>query len=149
MIVKWPGVTKASSVCNEPVISTDFYPTMLDMAGLKPRTAQHVDGVSFTPLLKGKKFTRGPIYWHYPHYGNQGGRPGGAVRDGDWKLIEFYGDKVGDNIIELYNLKEDIGEYNNLAEKMPSKAAKMRKMLENWLKSVDAKMPTPNPKYKS
>ncbi|MHC4736738.1 MAG: sulfatase, partial [Planctomycetota bacterium] len=100
MIIKWPGVVKPNSVCSEPVTSTDFYPTMLEMADLPLKPKQHVDGVSLVPLLKGKeKLERNAIFWHYPHYGNQGGSPGGAVRAGDYKLIEFY----EDNRAELYN----------------------------------------------
>lgn len=96
-------------------------------------------------LLKGgKSLARKAIFWHYPHYGNQGGSPGGAVRAGDYKLIEFY----EDNRVELYNLKADIGEKNNLAETMPEKAAELHKMLKHWRKEVDARMPTPNPDYK-
>ena len=128
-----------------PVISTDFYPTMLDIAGLKAKPEQHVDGVSITGLLKGEKqLDREAIYWHYPHYGNQGGSPGAAVRAGDWKLIEFY----EDDHVELYNLRDDIGEKNNLAEKLSGRADELRKMLGKWRKSVDAKMPSKNPAYK-
>ena len=145
MFIKWPGVTKPGSKCSIPVTSTDFYPTMLDIAGLKQRPEQHVDGQSLMRLLKGRKsLKRKAIYWHYPHYGNQGGSPGGAVRMGDYKLIEFY----EDNSLELYNLKDDIGEKNNLAEKMPQKTQQLKEMLHNWRKSVDAKMPAPNPKKK-
>jgi len=145
MMIKWPGVTKPKSLCAEPVISTDFYPTMLEMAGLDPRPKQHIDGVSLVPLLKGKKsLDREAIYWHYPHYGNQGGFTGGVVRMGDYKLVENY----TESSIELYNLKNDIGEKNNLAEKMPKRTAKLKAMLENWRKEVDAKMPTPNPNLK-
>ena len=145
MIIKWPGVVKPGSMCSEPVISTDFYPTMLDMAGLRQKPKQHIDGVSFVPLLRGRKsLARKAIFWHYPHYGNQGGSPGGAVRAGDYKLIEFY----EDNRVELYNLKADIGEKNNLADEMPEKAAELLNMLKAWRKEVDAQMPTPNPGYK-
>jgi len=145
MLVRWPGVVKAGSVCSEPVISTDFYPTMLDMASLAPRPKQHIDGVSFVPLLKGaKSLDRKAIFWHYPHYGNQGGSPGGAVRLGNYKLIEFY----EDSHLELYNLKADIGEKNNLAARMSEKTAEMLKMLRTWRRQVDARMPTPNPDYK-
>ncbi len=145
MIIRWPGNTKAGSVCDEPVTSTDFYPTMLEMAGLDARPEQHADGVSMVPVLKRKgKLNREAIYWHYPHYGNQGGSPGGAVRMGDYKLIEFY----EDNRVELYNLSKDIGEKNDLSTKMPDKADKLRKMLHQWRKEVDAKMPTPNPDWK-
>jgi len=144
MIIKWPGVVRPSSVCREPVTSTDFYPTILEMADLKLKPKQHIDGVSLVPLLKRtKSLPRKAIFWHYPHYGNQGGSPGGAVRAGDYKLIEFY----EDNRLELYNLKEDIGEKNNLAEKMPGKATELHKMLKAWRKDVDAQMPTPNPDY--
>jgi arylsulfatase A-like enzyme len=147
MIIRWPGQANPGSVCDEPVISTDFYPTMLDMAGLAAMPRQHCDGVSIAPLLTqpGGKIAPRPLFWHYPHYGNQGGSPGGAVRLGDWKLIEFY----EDNRVELYNLAEDIGEKNNLAAKMPEKAAEMRKMLDDWRKSIKAAMPTPNPAWGS
>ena len=102
--------------------------------------------MSYVPLLKGgKSLGRKAIYRHYPHYGNQGGSPGGAVRAGDYKLIEFY----EDGRVELYNLKKDIGEKNNLAEKMPEKAAEMLAMLKAWRKEVDAQMPRPNPDYNS
>jgi arylsulfatase A-like enzyme len=145
MMIRWPGITKPGSLCSETVISTDFYPTMLEMAGLPPKPKQHIDGVTLVPLLKGKKsLPRKAVFWHYPHYGNQGGSPGGAVRAGDYKLIEFY----EDNRLELYNIKQDIGEKNNLADKMPGKAAELHKMLTDWRKDVDAKMPTPNPDYK-
>ena len=138
MIVKWPQVTKPGSTCGVPVTSTDFYPTMLAMAQLPARPTQHCDGVSLAPLLKGAdRLEREAIYWHYPHYSPQGGRPGGAVRAGDWKLIEFYEDGRG----ELYNLREDIGEKNDLAARMPDKAAELRKLLADWRKAVGAQMP--------
>jgi len=91
-----------------------------------------------------KPLNRKAIYWHYPHYSNQGGGPTGAVRAGNYKLIESY----EDNHLELYNLKEDIGEKNNLAEKMPQKATELHIMLKAWRKEVNAQMPTPNPDYK-
>ncbi|MGB2753942.1 MAG: sulfatase [Phycisphaerae bacterium] len=138
MIVRAPGVTRPGSACTEPVISTDFYPTMLELAGLPLRPDQHVDGVSFVSLLKGEKMTRGPIYWHYPHYGNQGGAPAGAVRDGDFKLIEWY----EDGRLELYNLRDDLGEANDLATAMPEKARELQKMLAEWRRTVGAQMPT-------
>jgi len=138
MIVRAPGVTRPGSACTEPVISTDFYPTMLELAGLPLRPNQHVDGTSFVPLLEGGKMTRGPIYWHYPHYGNQGGAPGGAVRDGDFKLVEWY----EDGRLELYNLRDDIGEKNDLATAMPEKVRELQKMLADWRRTVGAQMPT-------
>ncbi|MBL7134878.1 MAG: sulfatase [Phycisphaerae bacterium] len=145
MIVKWPGVTKPGSTCGEPVISTDFYPTMLEMASLELRPKQHVDGVSMVPLLKGgKSLGRKAIFWHYPHYSPQGGRPACAVRAGEFKLLEFF----EDNHWEMYDLKDDIGEKNDLSAKMPAKAGELTKMLHDWLKAVGAKMPSPNPQYK-
>jgi len=140
MIIKWPGVVKPGSTCSEPVTSTDFYPTMLQMAGLPLRPKQHVDGVSLVGLLKGTgKPKRRAIYWHYPHYHGSGSKPSGAIRAGDYKLIEWY----EDNSIELYNLKDDLGEKNDLAAKMPEKAAELRKMLHRWLKRMKADVPTP------
>jgi arylsulfatase A-like enzyme len=145
MIIKWPGTAKPGSVCDEAVISTDFYPTMLEMAGLPPKPQQHIDGESMVPLLTGTgRQQRQAIYWHYPHYSNQGGGPGGAVRLADFKLIEFY----EDNRVELYNLRADLGEQHDLAVEMPDKAAELRKMLHEWRNEVGAVMPQPNPDWK-
>ncbi len=138
MIIRWPGVTKPGSTCATAVTSTDFYPTILEMAGLPARQRQAIDGVSMVPLLKGQRIKRGPIFWHYPHYGNQGGSPGGAIRDGDWKLIEWY----EDNRIELYNLREDMGEQRDLAASMPRRAHELHSKLAAWRKTVGAVMPT-------
>jgi len=143
-IVRWPGVTKPGSTCDVPITSTDYYPTFLEMASLPAKGKQHVDGVSVTAALKGGTLDRKAIYWHYPHYGNQGGRPGSAVRVGDYKLIEFF----EDGSVELYNLKDDIGEHKDLAAAMPAKAAELRKMIHKWRKEVDAKMMKPNPRHK-
>jgi arylsulfatase A-like enzyme len=145
LIIKCPGVAKLGSICDVPVVSTDFFPTMFEMAGLSPKPQQHIDGVSLVPLLKGKKsLDREAIFWHYPHYSNQGGGPSGAVRAGDYKLIEFY----EDNHLELYNIKEDISEKTNLVPQMPQETTKLYQMLKDWRKEVDAEMPTPNPDYK-
>jgi arylsulfatase A-like enzyme len=142
MIIRWPGAGASGVVCNVPVTSTDFYPTMLDIAGLPLRPEQHVDGVSLTPLLKqsGTLADR-PLFWHYPHYGNQGGSPGAVIREGDWKLIEFF----EDDRVELYNLAEDIGEQNDLAERYPDRVNQLREALHAWQARVDARFPTPNP----
>ncbi len=140
MFIKWPGVVKEGSVCDEPVTSTDFYPTMLEMAGLELMPKQHIDGVSLMPLLKKTgKLKRKAIYWHYPHYHGSGNRPSGAVRAGDYKLIEWY----ENNSVELYNLKSDIGEKHDLAKEMPEKATELQGMLHQWLKQIKAKVPTP------
>ncbi len=145
MIVRWPGVVKPGTVCDEPVISTDFYPTMLEMAGLPAKPQQHVDGESVVPLLTGTGHQkRQALFWHYPHYSNQGGGPGGAVRVDEFKLIESY----EDDRLELYNLRADPGEQHDLAAQMPEKAAELRKMLHEWRDEVGAVMPEPNPKWK-
>ncbi|MHC4475536.1 MAG: sulfatase [Planctomycetota bacterium] len=144
MMIKWPGVAKAGSTCGEPVTSTDFYPTMLEMAGLASKPEQHVDGVSMVPVLKGRQMDRGPIYWHYPHYGNQGGAPGSAIRQGRWKLIEWF----EDGRLELYDLANDIGEKNNLADKHPDIVKRLHNKLIAWRKEVNAKYPSPNPNAK-
>jgi arylsulfatase A-like enzyme len=99
---------------------------------------QHLDGVSFVKSLKGEKQSRGPVFWHYPHYGNQGGAPYGAVRDGDWKLIEWY----EDGSLELFNLANDLGEENNLAAGETKRAKALQEKLQAWRKDVGAKMPT-------
>jgi arylsulfatase A-like enzyme len=144
MIVRWPGVTTPGSTCRLPVISTDFYPTMLEMAGLPRRPKQHLDGVSFVPLLGGRTMNRGPVFWHYPHYSNQGGSPAGAVRAGNWKLIEFF----EDNRVELYNLNEDIGEKRDLAMSNAGKTHELDEMLHEWQKVTSVKFPGPNPAYR-
>ncbi len=142
MIAKWPGVTAPGSECCHPVTSADFYPTMLEMAGLAPRPEQHVDAVSFAPLLRGEPLPKDrPIFWHYPHYGNQGAFPGAAVRLGHHKLIEFF----EDGRRELYNLQEDLGERHDLYEEMPNYAETLTELLHGWQKEVGARFPTPNP----
>jgi len=144
-IVSWPGVIAAGSISNQPIISNDFYPTILEMAGLSSRPQQHSDGISFLPILKGTEasLNREALFWHYPHYSNQGGAPGGAIRMGDFKLIEFY----EDNHVELYNLKDDIGETKDLSDLDPERGDRLREQLESWRQSVDAKMPVENPDY--
>ncbi len=141
-MIKWPGVTRPGSTSGVPVVSTDFYPTILDAAGLDAMPEQHLDGVSLVPLLRGgDSLDRDALYWHYPHYSNQGGIPGGAVRMGRYKLIERY----EDGRVHLYDLKADVGERNDLAEKMPERVARMRSRLHAWYKQVDAKFLQPQP----
>ncbi len=145
MIIKWPGVVKPGSVCNDVVTSTDFYPTMLEMAGRKQMPEQHVDGISMVPLLKQEgTVNRDAVYWHFPHYHGSGNRPSGAVRAGDYKLIEWY----EDSRVELYNLKEDIGELNDLSQQIPEKVEELKRKLDKWRKETNAKMPVPNPDWK-
>ncbi|HEU5118195.1 MAG TPA: sulfatase, partial [Isosphaeraceae bacterium] len=137
-IVRWPGVVKPGSVCDVPISSIDFLPTVAEITGVKPPSTD-LDGVSVVPLLKGSAdFDRGDaLYWHYPHYSNQGGKPGGAIREGKYKLIEFY----EDDHVELYDLEADQGEENDLAKSQPEVAAILRGKLHDWLKKVDAQMP--------
>ena len=127
-------------------MSTDLYPTLLDLAELPLIPEQHVDGLSLKPLLSGKKAILGreAIYFHYPHYHhiNTMG-PAGAVRMGDYKLIEVY--ESGQ--CELYNLREDIGEQKNLASRKPELVATMKKMLQEWREQSGSKMTTLNPRY--
>ena len=143
LIARWPGKVPAGSTCDVPVIGTDFYPTILDLAGLHLRPDQHQDGLSIAPLLKdpNASIPRDTLYWHYPHYHRT--KPYGAIRKGDWKLIEFF----EDGNLELYQLKADPQEKNNLATEQPERAAEMLRQLNAWRKSVGAQMPTPNPKY--
>lgn len=142
LYIHWPGVAKPGRVVDTPVSSVDFFPTLLEMAGMKP--PRPVDGVSLAPLLRGGPApAREAIYWHYPHYSNQGGAPGGAIRMGDWKLIEFY----EDGRLELFNLKDDPGETVNLARKNAQKAREMHAKLRVWRTETNALMPDPNPNY--
>jgi len=146
-IVRWPGVTPPASVCHEPVITVDYYPTLLEIAGVEgdPRHNADVDGVSLVPLLKdpAASLARKAIFWHFPHYHNLGAAPYGAVRAGEWKLVEFYEDMR----VELYNLREDVRERNDLAAKMPERAAELRRLLHQWREAVAAQMPGPNPNH--
>lgn len=141
MIIKWPGVTRPGSATTEPVISMDFYPTILEITGVPLKPDQHMDGMSLVPLLRGEQMDRGSLFWHYPHYGNQGGSPSTAIRKGSYKLIEFY----EDNHLELYNIEADISEENNLVDKMPQKARELHSELEEWREEVGARLPKPNP----
>lgn len=138
LLVRWPGRVRPAMTCHEPVTSPDFYPTLLEIAGLPLQPQQHADGVSFLPLLDGDAaWRRGPIFWHYPHYGNQGGTPGAAMREGDWKLIRFFEDERR----ELYNLREDPGETRNRAGQEPARAAALHARLDAWLQTVGAVFP--------
>jgi arylsulfatase A len=148
-VIKWPGVTKPGSVNDTPVISVDFYPTLLDAAdGSRTagaaRARPAVDGESLVPLLKGSgRLKRDTIYWHYPHYHPGSATPYSAVREGDYKLIHFF----EDDHVELYNLKADIGEKNDLAKTDAKRAAALRAKLNAWRTEVGAQLPTKNPSY--
>ena len=142
-IIRAPDVTQPNSVSHKPMVSMDFFPTMLDLAGLPLQPKLHVDGQSRLPHLKGDDSGQRTFYWHYPHYHGSTWKPGASIRDGDWKLIEFYHYKN----FELYNLADDPGERQNLAKAKPTKAKLLRAKLLAWQKQMQAKMPVPNPDY--
>ncbi len=143
LIIDAPGITRAGSVCHTPVITTDFYPTLLALGGLLPLPGQQLDGINLIPLLKGARSRPRALFWHYPHYGNQRGAPCGFVHDGDWKLIEWYEDQSH----ELYNLHDDPGERTDVASENPDIVESLAARLNAWRGEVSAVMPTPNPKW--
>ncbi|WP_440876048.1 sulfatase [Thalassotalea sp. PLHSN55] len=135
-IIKAPNAQVNGHKIDTPVIATDFYPTLLNLAGLSAEPKQHIDGVSLVPLLTGDSIDdQRPLYFHYPHYSNQGGFPGAAVRVGDWKLIE----RFEDGKVHLYDLSLDIAEQHDLARQEPGKTKQLKAQLHNWYREVDAK----------
>ncbi len=140
LIIKWKDKIKPGTGMDEITISMDLYPTMLEMAGIESKKDH--DGLSLCPILEGEreKMDRKAIFWHYPHYPNQGGTPGSAIRMGKYKLIEFY--ETGN--YELYNLEEDPGEKNNLINELNSVSEEMIDLLEKWKIDVKAKIPERN-----
>ena len=142
-LIRAPGITRPGSVSHKPIISMDFFPTMLHLAGLPLQPKLHVDGRSLLSQLKGNDTGQRTLHWHYPHYHGSSWKPGASIRDGDWKLIEFY----HYNNFELYNLAKDPSERTDLAKRNPRKAAELRAKLSAWQKQMKAKMPMPNPNY--
>jgi arylsulfatase A-like enzyme len=144
LIVRWPGHTRPGSKCDAPVMGIDLYPTLLEMTGAKRERGQVIDGESLVPLCaQTGSLKRKSIFWHYPHYHKGGATPYSAVRQGDWRLVEFQ----EDGHVELYNLAQDIGEKENLAEKMPAKTRELRRTLDLWRRDVGAQLAVPNPNY--
>ena len=142
LVVKWPGVVKPGSTSASPVCSIDFLPSLVEACDLQSDAKP--DGISLVPLLKGHRVEdRGPLYWHYPHYANQGSRPGGAIRSGNLKLIEYY----ENDRRELFDVVADVGESRNLAADRPKDVERLAKVLADWRVAVGAKMPTPNPDH--
>lgn len=139
--IKAPGFKGNTS--NYPVVSTDFYPTVLDLANLNLLPEQHIDGLSLKPIIEGKSLPERPLFWHYPHYGNQGGEPSSIIRKGHWKLIHYW----EDNRNELYNLNQDPQEQENIASKHPETTKELHNRLLTWLDSVNALKPLPDPMY--
>jgi len=156
MFAYWPGKIKAGSKTDNPVTNLDFYPTLLEAAGIEKPADKLLDGNSIIPVMMGEQMTERPLFWHFPIY-LQGGnketqdpvfrtRPGSAIRLGDWKLIQYF----ENNDIELYNLKDDIGEKNNLVDLNPEKKQELLAMLEEWRAETNAPVPTElNPDYKN
>ncbi len=146
-IIYWPGVTRAGAQSDEPVITVDYYPTVLDIAGVAGDPAHNasVDGKSLVPLLRdpAAELGRATLYWHYPHYHSMGATPYSAIRDGDWRMVEFY----EDGRVELFNLADDAGEQHDLAADMPDKVAELKAKLDAWREQVGAQPPRPNPAY--
>ena len=143
--IKFPRITKGGLKNSTPVNGIDWYPSILELCGIEIPKSQKVDGVSLVPLLKGKAIKNRSLFWHYPHYGNQGGEPSSIIMEDDWKLIHYHED--GRN--ELYHLGNDLGEQNNIFEKENKRSLQMRKKLDTWLKQTNAKFPQPDPKFDS
>ncbi len=141
LIVKWPGSVKSGTTTSVPACSIDFFPTLLSACAVTSEAK--TDGINLVSVLKGGKMEREAIYWHYPHYANQGSKPGGAIRAGNFKLIEFY----ENDRRELFDVVADVGEGRNLAAEKPDMVKKLADQLAAWRTSVGAKMPTPNPDY--
>ena len=144
LIVKYPKMIKPGTISSEPTISYDFYPTFVEAAGGTLPENQTIDGLNILPLLQNPKakLNRKAIHWHYPHYHHD--RPAGAIRERDWKLIEYL-DGTGD--IELYHISQDLSESNNLADERKGKVADLKKKLSGWRNEVLARIPVPNPSY--
>ncbi len=147
LIVKAPAAAEAGAVSNHIVSGADHYSTLLSLAGLPADPQQACDSKDYAASLQvastQESAQRAPVFWHYPHYGNQGGRPGSAVRSGDWKLIEWYGIDDAHNTLELYNLAEDLSESHNLAEEAPDRRDELLAALVAWRHSLSVRMPTP------
>ena len=142
LIVRWPGHVPAGEVAGTPIINTDWIPTLLQLAGLPAPSG--LDGISFASLLLGNgPPPQRPFFWHFPHYTNQGSRPSGAMRDGQWLMAEFY----DDDHAELYNLSDDPSEQHDLAAQDPTRVSAMREALAQWRVQVNAQTNRPNPSY--
>lgn len=143
LLIQTPRTLTQPSVCHTPVIGTDFYPTILDFAKIPLLPSQHIDGENIMPLLKGLKIKQRALYWHYPHYGNQGGEPSSIVRMDNWKLIRYH----EDNHLELYDLSTDISESEPLNAQFPNILSSLNSKLNLWLNNVDARMPIADKLY--
>jgi len=141
-ILKMPNAMQGKK--SEQIVSlVDFYPTVLRAAGLEKKPEQQIDGVDISDALFGRPLVERPIFWHYPHYGNQGGTPHSAIRLGEWKLIQYY----EDGHFELFNINEDISEQQELSKKFPKITKELSEHLNSWRIKVNARIPLPNPEY--
>lgn len=140
LMIRWPGVTKGGSVIDHPVSSVDFLPFLCRLAGVSHGA---VDGIDLGSVLRGETVRERPLFWHYPHYSDQGGKPSGAVRLGEWKLIEFF----EDGRLELFNLHNKVGEQRNVVRREPQRARQLLELLKDWRGTVRAAMPTFNPGF--
>jgi arylsulfatase A len=144
LIIRWPGVIRPGSMVDTPVVLTDLVPTLLEAAGIDvAKTVGPLDGTSILGLLKGGSLPERPLFWHFPNYTNQGGRPAGAMRQGNWKLVEQF----EDGALELYDLASDIGEARNVAAEQGERASAMQRELAAWRTRVGAQMGRPNPGF--
>jgi len=143
-LARWKGTLPTGAVCHNPISGYDLFPTLLAAAGVTPPSSLVLDGENFLTKNGQTPLRTRPLYWHYPHYGNQGGTPGGAIRDGKWKLIEWF----EDGKVELYNLEEDISESQDLSAREPARTQAMLADLRKWREDSAAKMPAPNPDWK-
>ena len=140
--IKVPWMTNIKQV-DYPATGTDFYPTLLDLADVPLKPEQHIDGISLKPLLEGKEVKVRPLFWHYPHYGNQGGEPSSIIREGEWKLIHYYEDRRN----ELYNLNSDPSEQDNVISENSKIGADLIARLTAFLNDVKANKPAPDPQF--
>ena len=141
--IKVPWLDVAGKKTDVPATGTDFYPTLLELAGIQLKPEEHSDGMSLVPVLKGGTLPERPLIWHYPHYGNQGGEPSSIIRLGEWKLIHYY----EDGREALYNLKSDLGETTDLSAENPELVNRLGKQLFAYLNEAGARFPEKDPQY--
>lgn len=145
LIIRAPGITAPGSTSEALVSSPDFFKTILALTGQQIGPSDGLDGQTLVPVLKGNRQTERTLFWHYPHYSNQGGSPASCIMKGDWKLIKWYG--LNGDQYELFNVKDDIGEKQPLNDRYSRRLARMKKELKKFLEKTNARFPTPNPAY--
>jgi arylsulfatase A-like enzyme len=143
LIARWPAKIKPGSVSDVPVCSVDFFPTFLEASGAKAPEGLKIDGASLIPVLTGGSLPERALFWHYPHYGNQGGAPAAAIRRGNHKLIHWF----EEDRVELFDLSTDLSEKNDLALARPDLVDALGAELKGWQEDVGAKFPSPNPNF--